>query len=191
MEPCTQLDIQQLPQSWIHHFIELLPSHLKLTLRQCSCSMLKLIDSHPSSCLAWQVIASRKDTDIRFDSRRTSLALFAPNVVHLDVSKLPFLGEVTFTSEVILARAEQLRSKPVFSRLRKLTMRADQWAILGAVESNTAARSLEQLLLWCCHACADPEASYTVPCNATVLGPLQDFAGEHTHQPALDCKACR
>jgi hypothetical protein len=88
--------IEQLPKSWLLRFVELLNNHIKLSLRQSSLGMLKLVDSNPTSRLTWQIpntlLSWRDDPDDWFDeakylSLRTAADLCAETVVHMDMCR--------------------------------------------------------------------------------------------------------
>lgn len=145
---------EQLPQSWVLRFFELLPTHLKLKLRQCSRSLLDLVDGSTSSRLNVRLATLNWKLDFMV-AAEVVFDLMCKNVVALDLSSL-FVPDARCFGAVVanLSKAVPGAGAPILlPRLQHLTVRLSQVKLLSAIAAATAPCSVKQLSLWCCQAC--------------------------------------
>lgn len=135
------MDLEQLPKAWLLRFAELLPNHLKLQLRQCSRSMLELVDGS-SNLIVWagpSAFGNPRSAAVMFD-------LMHNYVGALVVSALPAAAADCFTS------ASAAHSVPL-PRLLHLRAHMHQHKLLSTIAAATAPRGLNGLVLDCCGMC--------------------------------------
>lgn len=142
-------EIQQLPKSWLMLFVQSLPAHLKLQLRQCSMDMLQIVDSQPRHRLQY--------SPIERSVLQQALQLAGLHMVHLDVSCFP--GTTSSSQQQQHLLLSDGRGRPTntavnlqLPSLQHLTGRADQHQLLSAL-SAASSSTITQLSLWCCGSC--------------------------------------
>lgn len=170
LQPKT-FELNSLPESWLLRFAELLPSHLKLQLRQCSTQMLGLVDG--SSKLRWRV-PGKGSTEEHYPA----LILCKAHIVTIELQELPNAGEPHSAGGLAYWVSRCLRDHIPLARLEQLECRADQMHCAHTLLDAAPQGCLKRLTLWCCRGCAcKQDAFLDLDYCLTVSARLPHLAG--------------
>lgn len=161
------LEIELLPESWQLLFVQQLPGHLKLRLRQCNSNMLRLVDSHPSHRLHWFVPSSAAGT-----SYEQALQLCSENIACMDISNIQEDEQKGLEHALAATCVYGIGRGVPLPALKELTGRQDQLQLLSALAAAVPAvsaavpalaavvphGSLQKLTLWCSMPCKRGQA---------------------------------